>query len=78
MAKNKNFGPLIRNSRIALGLTQQEAAKKADISQSTFSKLENGDYALFPAIARRICKVLPLQYVPATLIPRKDKTDEAA
>jgi len=67
MAEKNSFGPLLREARKSLGMTQEEVAEKADINQSTYSKLERGNYTLFPDMAIRICNVLPLRYIPATL-----------
>jgi transcriptional regulator with XRE-family HTH domain len=67
MADKNNFGPLLREARKSLGMTQEEVAEKSHINQSTYSKLERGSYTLFPDMAMKICKVLPLRYIPATL-----------
>jgi transcriptional regulator with XRE-family HTH domain len=42
-SSRRRFGLLLRNQRIRAGMTQQEMAQAAFLSQSTVSSLEGGD-----------------------------------
>lgn len=50
----------IRAARKAVGLSQVEAAKACGITQSTLSKIENGEYRLHPGMILRLCDGLDL------------------
>ena len=70
----------IYNAREALGISQQELAKKAETTQKVISKIENGDvnmgYSLLNRIADVLCfnceswsRVLKFSPPPAIIMP---------
>ncbi|MDR2966972.1 MAG: helix-turn-helix transcriptional regulator [Methanobacteriaceae archaeon] len=48
----------IKYLRHELGITQEELAKKANVSRRTISSLENGDYNPSLSLANEIAKAL--------------------
>lgn len=42
--KDEGFAKRLRNARDSVGLKQKEVADRVDITQSAYSKIENGQY----------------------------------
>lgn len=55
---NQNFGITLIKSRKAIGLTQQQIAKRAGVSQSIISKIEKQNLIPRLDVAIRIWKAL--------------------
>lgn len=78
------WGKRIQAHREALGLSQVQASARIGCSQSTLSKIENGDYRMHPAMILKICIGLDLdpertfQWPPAIVDIAKMRTPEAA
>lgn len=52
-------GQIVTIARKDLGITQEELAKRADVTRNSISRIENGDYANMTAItAVKIAKAL--------------------
>lgn len=69
-AERQAWGPLIRQTRERLGLSQQELAEQAQTSRRTVGSIERGDTAGQPAKLEMILKVLglePKQDLPADI-----------
>lgn len=60
----KQFGAMVRQHRIRLGLTQPEVARFAQVTVSTLSLVENGKANCTFALAERIGAVVGVELVP--------------
>jgi len=60
--KSQTFGELIRNTRIKNRLTLRHVANKADIDQSTLSKIERNELVALNRIIKPLAEVLNLDY----------------
>jgi ribosome-binding protein aMBF1 (putative translation factor) len=60
--KYTKVGVLLRGARHREGLTQAEMAKKINVSQADLSKMENGKRSIGKVIAKRIEKILGVNY----------------
>ena len=61
-AKFTTAGATLQGSRLKEGLSQEELAKKLHISQANLSKMEHGKRPIGKKMAKRIAKVLDVDY----------------
>jgi len=54
----QNYGKRIKEARTSIGLTQVEAAAKAEVSQQTWQRYESGKLDLKMSSIYNICKTL--------------------
>lgn len=59
-ALSRECGRRILRTRRNLGLTQVELSKRARVSQSAISKLENGQRVPYWPTLRKLCKALDI------------------
>ena len=69
MATRASNGAAIKAIREAVGVTQQDFAKRVGVNPSTLSNIESGTYRASPALARRIADELgvPLDAVTTVI-----------
>jgi len=56
-------GLALRGARYRAGLSQKELAKRCDISQDNLSRMENGKRTIGGKIAKRLAKILKIDYI---------------
>lgn len=63
--------PVLRDRRLALGLSQQQVAERADMSQAYYSKLELGKREPRAGTLEELARALSLELmlVPIELVP---------
>ena len=57
-----DFGSLVRKSREALGVTQQEASDVLEISRSYYTHIENGSKNVPILLAIKICNYYKIDF----------------
>lgn len=62
--KSETFGELIRRARMEKGLALREVAAKADIDQSTLSKVERNEVIAPQRLVKPLSGILDLEYRP--------------
>jgi len=74
------FGALVREHRLRLGMTQPDVARFANVTISTLSLVENGKANCTFDLAERIGAVVGVELVPrirSTALPVVDHGDQA-
>jgi DNA-binding XRE family transcriptional regulator len=61
-AKFSSAGACLQGARLKEGLTQETLAEKLRISQTNLSKMENGKRPIGKKMAKRIAKILDVDY----------------
>lgn len=72
--KSEVIGSLIRKVRVKKGITQEELAEKLSLSQSSYSKLENGETIIDIERLQEIANILNVPN--SDFIPHSDKRDK--
>jgi DNA-binding XRE family transcriptional regulator len=62
IAKYKKSGLALRGSRYREGISQKELSKRTGISQENISKMENGQRNIGEKVAKKLAKVLNIDY----------------
>jgi ribosome-binding protein aMBF1 (putative translation factor) len=62
IAKYKKSGLALRGARYREGLSQKELAKRTGISQENISRMENGKRAIGEQVAKKLAKVLRIDF----------------
>lgn len=60
--KYKKAGIVLRGARYREGISQRELSKMTGISQDNISKIENGKRTIGEKVARKLAKVLQIDY----------------
>lgn len=76
MKNQKNFADILKKERESRGLTQEELAKKLDVSKATISLYESGDRYPSLDVLHKIAEVLeiPLSAILELKTPKADLT----
>tara|TARA_R110002049_G_scaffold273751_6_gene451592 strand:+ start:160 stop:546 length:387 start_codon:yes stop_codon:yes gene_type:complete len=72
--KTEAIGSQIRKVRVKKGITQEEIAEKLSLSQSSYSKLENGEIIIDIERLQEIATILDVPN--SDFIPHSDKRDK--
>jgi len=62
IAKYKKSGLALRGARYREGISQKELAKRTGVSQENISKMENGQRAVGEKVAKKLAKVLRIDF----------------
>lgn len=62
IAKYKKSGLALRGARYREGLSQKELSKRTGISQENISKMENGQRVVGEKVAKKLAKVLRIDF----------------
>jgi DNA-binding XRE family transcriptional regulator len=62
IAKYKKSGLALRGARYRESLTQKELSKRTGISQENISKMENGQRAIGKKVAKKLSKILRINF----------------
>lgn len=58
---NVRIGELLKDRRLALGMTQREVAEKAKMQSNSIIHIEKGRRGISVQLLERLCKVLELK-----------------
>ena len=62
IAKHKKAGLVLRGARYREGISQKELAKRSGINQENISKMENGQRPIGEKVAKKLAKVLRIDF----------------
>ena len=62
IAKYKKSGLVLRGARYREGLSQKDLAKRTGITQENISRMENGQRAVGEKVAKKLAKVLRIDF----------------
>jgi transcriptional regulator with XRE-family HTH domain len=77
---NTKIATRIRSLRVRRGISQEEMSRRLNISQSAYSRIENGESNSWVNVLEKLCEVLEIKpeelFVPDSLV--QNNTDSAS